>query len=191
MSHSAWGGRKRRYGYLFLAPTLAFLGAVIVLPLAHAFWTSLHRVRGLDQRFVGLDNYARVLADDAFWHSLAISLTFTGISVALHLLLGLALALLLDELRFARTALRIAFLTPWMVAPAVGATIWLWLLEPQFGVVNWLLRAAHVVAAPVAWLGEPLTAFAAVVAVDVWRGVPFVMLLMLAGLQTIPSEQYE
>ena len=83
------------------------------------------------------------------------------------------------------------FLTPWMVAPAVGATIWLWLLEPQFGVVNYLLQAAGIVAAPVAWLGEPGTAFASVIAVDVWRGVPFVMLLMLAGLQTIPAEQYE
>src|SRR6185437_2727705 len=86
---------------------------------------------------------------------------------------------------------RILFLTPWMVAPAIGATIWLWLLEPQFGVVNYLLRAAHVVSAPVAWLGEPGTALASVIVVDVWRGVPFVMLLMLAGLQTIPAEQYE
>jgi multiple sugar transport system permease protein len=191
MKRSAWDGRNRRYGYFFLAPTLLFLGAVIVLPLGHAFWTSLHRVRGLNVTFVGLANYQRILADDAFWHSLGISLAFTGASVGLHLLLGLALALLLDELRFARTALRIAFLTPWMVAPAVGATIWLWLLEPQFGVVNFLLRAAHVVTAPVAWLGEPVTALGAVIAVEVWRGVPFVMLLMLAGLQTIPAEQYE
>jgi multiple sugar transport system permease protein len=99
--------------------------------------------------------------------------------------------MLLAELRTARTALRIAFLTPWMVAPAVGATIWLWLLEPQFGVVNYLLRVAHVIHAPQAWLGEPATAFASIVAVDVWRGVPFVMLLMLAGLQTVPPEQYE
>ena len=184
-------GRHRRYGYLFLAPVIVFLAAVIVLPLAHAFWTSLHRVRGLTVTFVGLANYARALTDDAFWHSLRVSLAFTGTSVALHLVLGLALALLVNELRFARTALRIAFLTPWMVAPAVGATIWLWLLEPQFGVVNYLLRASGAVAAPVAWLGEPGTALAAVIAVDVWRGVPFVMLLMLAGLQTIPAEQYE
>ena len=191
MSRSAWGGRNRRYGYLFIAPVLAFLGAVIVLPLAHAFWTSLHRVRGLNTTYVGLANYERALADDTFWHSLGVSLTFTGISVVLHLVLGLGLALLLNELRFARTALRIAFLTPWMIAPAVGATIWLWLLEPQFGVVNYLLRAGGLVAAPVAWLGEPATALGAVVAVDVWRGVPFVMLLMLAGLQTIPAEQYE
>jgi multiple sugar transport system permease protein len=182
---------RRSAGYLFLAPVLLFLGAVIVLPLAHAFWTSLHRVRGLNRSFVGLANYTRALTDDGFWHSLGVSVAFTGSSVALHLLLGLLLALLLNELRFARTALRIAFLTPWMVAPAVGATIWLWLLEPQFGVMNWMLRATHLVAAPVAWLGEPGTALGAVIAVDVWRGVPFVMLLMLAGLQTIPAEQYE
>jgi len=183
--------RRRVAGYLFVAPAFLFLCAVVVLPLGYAFRTSLYRVRGLNRTFVGLDNYARVLGDDAFWHSLGVSLAFTASSVALHMLLGLALALLLDQLRYARTALRIAFLTPWMVAPAIGATIWLWLLEPQFGVVNYLLRVAHVVAEPVAWLGEPLTALAAVIAVDVWRGVPFVMLLMLAGLQTIPPEQYE
>jgi multiple sugar transport system permease protein len=78
-----------------------------------------------------------------------------------------------------------------MVAPAVGATIWLWLLQPQFGVVNYLLRVLHLASGPVAWLGEPGTALAAIIAVDVWRGVPFVMLLMLAGLGTIPVEQYE
>ncbi len=183
--------RHRRAGYAFVAPAALFLCAVIVFPLGHAFWTSLHRVRGLNATFVGFDNYARIFGDSPFWHSLFVSLAFTGSAVLLHLVLGLGLALVVNELRVGRTALRIVFLTPWMVAPAVGATIWLWLLEPQFGVVNYLLRAAGIVAAPVAWLGEPVTAFAAIVAVDVWRGVPFVMLLMLAGLQTIPADQYE
>jgi ABC-type sugar transport system permease subunit len=183
--------RRRLTGYAFVAPVFVFLCAVVVFPLVHAFWTSLLRVRGLRVTFVGLGNYASVLGDSAFWHSLWLSFAFTGVSVSLHMVLGLALALLLDELKGGRTALRIAFLTPWMVAPAVGATIWLWLLEPQFGVVNYLLRVAGVIDAPKAWLGEPLTAFASVVAVDVWRGVPFVMLLMLAGLQTVPVEQYE
>jgi len=182
---------RRRVGYAFVAPVFLFLCAVVVFPLAHAFWTSLQRVRGLNATFVGLQNYQKVLADGAFWHSLATSVEFTAACVALHMTLGLLLALLLDELRFARTALRIAFLLPWMVAPAVGATIWLWLLEPQFGVVNYLLQASGIVRAPVPWLGEPGLAFASVVAVDVWRGVPFVLLLMLAGLQTIPREQYE
>jgi multiple sugar transport system permease protein len=183
--------RRRRAGLAFVAPAAAFLAAVIVFPLGHAFWTSLHRVRGLNATFVGLGNYVRIFGDDAFWHSLGVSFAFTTCAVALHLAIGLALALVVNELRVGRTALRILFLTPWMVAPAVGATIWLWLLEPQFGVVNYLLRAAGIMAAPVAWLGVPVTAFASVVAVDVWRGVPFVMLLMLAGLQTIPVEQYE
>jgi multiple sugar transport system permease protein len=183
--------RRRRVGYMFVAPVFLFLCAVVVFPLTHAFWTSLQRVRGLNSTFVGTLNYQKALTDDAFWHSLAVSLEFTAACVVLHMALGLGLALILNELRFARTALRIAFLTPWMVAPAVGATLWLWLLEPQFGVVNYLLQAAGLVHAPVAWLGEPLSAFASVVAVDVWRGVPFVMLLLLAGLQTIPREQYE
>ncbi len=183
--------RRRLAGYAFVAPVALFLAAVVLFPLGHAFWTSLLRVRGLRTTFVGLANYATVLGDGAFWHSLGISAAFTTLSVALHMLLGLALALLLAELRHGRTALRIAFLTPWMIAPAVGATIWLWLLEPQFGVVNYLAHSAHLIDAPRAWLGEPLSAFLSVVAVDTWRGVPFVMLLMLAGLQTVPAEQYE
>jgi multiple sugar transport system permease protein len=183
--------RRRLIGYAFVAPVFLFLCAVVVFPLTHAFWTSLQRVRGLSSTFVGTQNYERVLTDEAFWHSLVVSAEFTAVCVVLHVTIGLGLALLLNELRFAKTALRIAFLTPWMVAPAVGATIWLWLLEPQFGVVNYLLQASGVIGAPLAWLGVPPLAFASVVAVDVWRGVPFVMLLMLAGLQTIPREQYE
>lgn len=195
MTTKAWTGRglarERWHGWYFLAPTLLFLACVILLPLAHAFWTSFHRIRGLSATFVGFANYARVLGDDVFWHSFQVSLGFVSISVAAHMILGLGLALALDRVRVARTALRILFLTPWMVAAAVGATIWLWLLEPQFGVVNYLLLSAGVIAQPVAWLGEPGPAFAAVTAVEIWRGVPFVMLLMLAGLQTIPAEQYE
>lgn len=191
MSGITWGRRGRWYAVAFLAPVMLFLGAVIVVPLVHALWTSLYRVRGLTRTFVGLANYERILGDDAFWHSLGVSFAFTAVSVALHLVLGLGLALLLNELRTGRTALRILFLTPWMVAPAVGATIWLWLLEPQFGVANHLLQRAGIIAAPLAWLGEPGLAFGSIVAVEVWRGIPFVMLLMLAGLQTIPVEQYE
>jgi multiple sugar transport system permease protein len=191
----AWTGRglkaERWYGYLFIAPVFLFLCLVIVFPLGHAFWISLHRTRGLNTSFVGLENYARILADEAFWNSVRVSLAFTTICVGLHMLLGLGLALLLDRITVARAALRIAFLTPWMIAPSIGATIWLWLLEPQFGVVNYLFGAVGLTGGNRAWLGEPALAFWSVVAVDVWRGVPFVMLLLLAGLQTIPQEQYE
>lgn len=192
---AVWRGaglrRERFHGYLFIAPAFLLLAAIILYPLIHAFQTSLHRTRGLRIDFIGLGNYEKVLAEPAFWDSLAVSFAFTGIAVALHVALGLALALLLNEVRFLKTAIRIAFLTPWMVAPAIGAIIWMWLLEPQFGVVNYLLRSAGLISEYQVWLGEPALAFGSIVAVDVWRGVPFIMLLMLAGLQGIPREQYE
>jgi multiple sugar transport system permease protein len=183
--------RERWHGYLFIAPVFVLLGVVIVYPLGQAFWISLHRTRGLNTLFVGMQNYTRVLADEAFWNAFHVSLAFTGICVVAHVLLGLGLALLLHRVRRLRGVLRVAFLAPWMVAPAIGATVWLWLLEPQFGVLNYLLQSLGVIAAPKIWLGEPALAFGAIVVVDVWRGIPFVMLLMLAGLQTIPTEQYE
>ena len=191
----AWTGRglrrERWHGYFFLAIPLLYLAGVVLLPLLEAVRSSTFRIRGLRATFVGLDNYARVLGDAAFWNALSVSFRFTAISVVLHLALGLGLAMLVAECGRARTTLRIALLTPWMVAPAIAATIWLWLLEPQFGVLNWLLRAARLIAENRSWLGEPGLAFGAIVAVDVWRGVPFMMLLLGAGLATIPKEQYE
>lgn len=187
----ARGGAERWTGYLFIAPAFLFMGAVIVVPLGRALWTSFERIRGLNVSFVGLDNYRRVLSSEEFWNSLAVSLSFTALCVAMHMAIGLGVALLLNRIAHAKAALRIAFLTPWMVAPAIGATIWLWLLEPQFGVVNYLLSSIGLIDGNKAWLGEPALAFGSIVAVDVWRGAPFVMLLLLAGLQTIPLEQYE
>jgi len=100
-------------------------------------------------------------------------------------------ALFLNTLRRGRTTIRLAFLTPWMVTPVIGAIAWVWLLDPHFGVVNHLLRSVGLIAANQVWLGEPALALWSVIAVDVWRGFPFVMLILLAGLQTVPKEEYE
>ncbi len=190
-----WRGRglrrERWHGYGFIAPAYLFLAAIVLVPLGDAAWTSLLRIRGLSSRFVGLDNYANILADDAFWNALRITAVFTVVCVFLHLLLGFGLALLLNRAGRLRGLLRLALLLPWMIAPAIGATIWLWLLDTQFGVVNYLLTSLRLMAAPQVWLGEPNLALGSVMAVDIWRGVPFVMLLLMAGLLGIPAEQYE
>jgi ABC-type sugar transport system permease subunit len=183
--------REQRLGYLFVAPMLLFLLGIIFFPLAHAFTTSLYREAGVNVRFVGLGNYRRLLEDEAFWNSLRVSVVFTTASVALHLAVAMPLALFLNQLRRGRTTLRLLFLTPWMVTPVIGATAWVWLLEPHFGVVNYLLRSLGLISAYKIWLGEPALALGSVVAVDVWRGFPFVMLILLAGLQTVPREEYE
>ena len=183
--------RERWLGYLFVAPMLLFLFGIIFFPLGHAFVTSLYREAGVNVRFVGARNYTRLLEDEAFWNSLRVSLTFTGLSVSLHLVVGMPVALFLNQLRKGRAALRLAFLTPWMVTPVIGAIAWVWLLDPHFGVVNYLLTSMGLMGGNKVWLGEPLLALGSIVAVDVWRGFPFVMLILLAGLQTVPKEQYE
>ncbi len=183
--------RERWLGYLFVAPMLLFLLGIIFFPLGHAFVTSLYREAGVNIRFVGLGNYTRLLDDAAFWNSLRVSVVFTVASVALHLLVALPVALFLNQLRRGRTAIRLAFLTPWMVTPVIGAIAWVWLLDPHFGVANHLLRSVGLIAANKVWLGEPGLALGSIIAVDVWRGFPFVMLILLAGLQTVPKEEYE
>ncbi len=190
-----WAGqglrRERWLGYLFLLPMLVFLLGIIVFPLGHALVTSLYRETGVRVRFVGAGNYLRLLDDPAFWNSLRVSALFTTLSVVLHLLLGMPVALFLNQLRRGRTTLRLSFLTPWMVMPVIGAIAWVWLLDPHFGVLNYLLRSAGLIAADKIWLGEPDLALGSVIAVEVWRGFPFVMLILLAGLQTVPKEEYE
>lgn len=194
-NRQGWTGqglkREQRLGYVFVAPMLLFLFGIIFFPLGHAFWTSLYREAGVNIRFVGLGNYTRLLDDPIFWNSLRVSVVFTAASVALHLIVAMPVALFLDQLRRGRTTLRLLFLTPWMVTPVIGATAWVWLLEPHFGVVNYLLRSAGLITAYKIWLGEPRLALGSIITVDVWRGFPFVMLILLAGLQTVPREEYE
>ena len=183
--------RERWHGLLFLAIPLLYLAGVVLLPLVQAVYSSTLRIRGMNASFVGLGNYVRVLGSEAFWTSMGVSVRFTAACVALHIVLGFGLALLLESVGRARTILRLILMTPWMVAPAIAATIWLWLFEPHFGVINYLLSLVGLSQSGQSWLGEPGAAFAAAVLVDVWRGTPFIMLLLSAGLQMVPREQYE
>ena len=183
--------RERWYGYLYLAPAAILIVLLIATPLAQAFWTSLFRTRGLRSDFVGLENYVRLFTRSEFWDSLQVSLIFTVSCVTAHMVLGLGLALLLNQVVFARTALRLGLLAPWIVAPSIGAVIWVWMLDPQFGVINYLLLSAGLLSTAQTWLADPDLALLSVIVVDIWRGTPFVMLLLLAGLQGIPRDQYE
>lgn len=144
---------------------LLFLLGIIVFPLAHAVITSLYREAGVTVRFVGAQNYTRLLDDAAFWNSLRVSVVFTAASVGLHLVIAMPVALFLNQLRRGRTTLRLAFLTPWMVTPVIGAIAWVWLLDPHFGVVNHLLRSVGLIAANQVWLGEPGLALGSIIAV--------------------------
>lgn len=186
------GIRRERYlGYLFVAPMLIFLLLVVLFPLASVFVTSLYRESGVNVRFVGLGNYTRLVDDELFWNGLRVSVAFTVLAVLLHVAIGMPIALFLNQARRGQTALRLAMLAPWMMAPVIGAIIWVWLLDPHFGVVNYVLDSLGLIREYQTWLADPGLAFAAIIAVDVWRGFPFIMLIILAGLQAVPKDEYE
>ncbi len=146
---------------------------------------------GLVTRFAGLDQHARLWGDGRFWSALRNTAVLTGASVALEAVLGTAVALLLHERIRGRGLLRAVTLLPWALPTAVMALAWAWIFNDAFGVANDLLVRAGVLEAPIAWLGRPAGAMAAIVLAEVWKTTPFVAVIVLAGLQGIPESVLE
>jgi len=177
----------RRQAYLLITPAALVLAAVAAYPLLASVWLSLHHSILVfhDQRYVGLGNFRSLAHDARFWSALDHTACFTAIAVALELLLALPVAQLLHEARRGRGALRAAVLIPWALPTAVSAKLWVWLLMPGLGLFHRIWPGHQM-----NWLGTPVGALAAAILVDVWKTTPFVALLVLAGLQTIPEDLY-
>jgi multiple sugar transport system permease protein len=180
--------------YTFLAPALLLLLALLVYPLGQVIRMSFFDVTPRAERWVGLENYRRLLANPAFWDAFLHTVWFTLGTVALHLGIGMALALLLHSRIDARVrnVFRGLLIVPWLFAPTVAGMIWVLILNP-FGILNGFLAALGILGASetINWLGSPSTSLLAVTAVNVWRAFPFAMVMLLAGLQAIPDELYE
>ncbi len=184
------GRWPRRYtGLAFVAPTLVVLGAVVAFPVADAVWLSFTKTRGQTQTFVGLANYARLIGDSDFWLALKNATLFTTGSVFGHLAVGLATAVLLNQIIPFRQLFRIITLVPWTLAAVVVAMTWRWMLDPQLGIINAILVGVGVRGVP--WFDNPHLALLAIVVTNIWRGFPFASIALLAALQAIPKEQYE
>ncbi len=180
--------------WLYLAPTLGLLGAVAGWPLARTAYLAFTDADLADPgraRWIGLENFVFLAEDPDWWLAFANSLLFTGVSVSAELVLGLAFALVLDASFRGRGLLRAAVLLPRAIPTVVSAQLWGWMFNDLYGVVNAALTGIGLLHAPVAWLADPPTALGAVIVADVWKTTPFVALLLLAGLQTIPREVYE
>lgn len=179
-----WRERIGRYGYL--APAALFAASIALVPILVTFWLSFRRqmpIFGIS-RFVGLENYRFLLEDARFWNALGNTAYFVAFSVVLELGLGLAFALLLNRQFRGRAVARALVLIPWAVPNVVAARFWEWVYNADFGVLNYLLGIK------INWLGDPLWALHAAILADVWKTTPFVVLLLLAGLQVIPEELY-
>ena len=186
--------RRRLEPYLYLAPAFIAVLGVVVYPLIYTFGLSLFDVNLLQlarARFVGVGNYLDLLTSGTFWHSLLITAGYTLGTVVLSLVLGLGTALLLNRPYRLRTLARAAIILPWATPWLVTCLIWYVLLNPQFGLINAILKSLGVVQSGQSFLYQSSTALPAVILVTAWRLFPMATLLLLAGLQGISREQYE
>jgi multiple sugar transport system permease protein len=187
-------GPRRELGtaYAFVLPLLAVILLFVVVPVLGTFWTSLFRdVTYLPAKFVKLANYRRLVGDPNFWRSLRFTVLFLATSVPVEMVLGIVFALILNERLKFRNALRATVLIPWAVPTIVAARTWELIYNYSYGLANYIVGLLHLSEAPVNWLGSPASAFFALVIADVWKTTPFVAIILLAGLQTIPEEIYE
>lgn len=179
-------------GYAFMLPAVIIILGLVAYPIVEAMYLSLTDARvGEAGQLVGFANYAALLRDSVFVQALANSVLFTVVSVTIKTVLGLAVALLLNQKFLAQRWLRGTILLPWVIPSTFGVLAWLWILNYNLGTLNWLLQALHVISSPIAWLSSPILARGAVILVNVWRGLPFFAITLLAGLVAIPSELYE
>ncbi|ATG74209.1 ABC transporter permease [Zobellella denitrificans] len=194
--------RRARVAWVLVAPAMILLAAVAGWPLLRTLFYSLTDA-ALDApheyHFVGLANYLEltdsgaygVLADPLWWQAVGNTLWFTGVSVSLELVLGMLLALLMNQTFRGQGLVRTAILVPWAIPTIVTAKMWGWMFHDQFGVVNDLLLRVGLIDQPLAWIASPSLSMWAVVLADVWKTTPFMALMLLAALQLIPKDLYE
>ena len=186
--------KQRRLAWYLIIPAVLVVVLVIGYPLLQVIVYSFlnYKLDGVTPAsFAGLENYALVLADPDWWRAVWNTLIFTFFSVTLETILGLVVALVANAKFKGRTFFRIAILIPWAIPTVVSSQIWKWMFNDVYGVVNLLLTNFHIIPEKIAFLATPETAIPVIIAVDVWKTVPFMALLILAGLQTIPSDMYE
>ncbi len=186
-------GRDWPVAYLFAAPLVLLLFGLIGYPLVYAFWMSFNNMVGIrNTGFVGLDQYTRLWQDDYFRRSVQITVQFAVVSVFFKLCAGMIAALLLHRKGRFRSIFTGLVLLPWIVPEVVAALTWRGLYDPVFGGFNMLIRTLWDPAHPgVPWLGDHRIALPAMIVVNVWKGIPFFTIIMLAGLKSIPADLYD
>jgi multiple sugar transport system permease protein len=177
---------EARAGAYLVAPALVLLSALLLVPQVHALALTFFE----DGLFVGLRHY-RMLATTQPGGAIANTLVFTAGSVIASLGLGFGIALLLDRRTRARRLVRTLAIAPFVIPPIVGAFSWKMMLDPNFGVVNYLLTLVGVPMGRIEWLSDPRLAMASVILADVWMNTPYVMLILLAGLQSLPRSPFD
>mgnify|MGYP005818742951 CR=1 FL=1 len=179
-------------GYVLISPAVFLMLVLLAYPFVLAVWISLtDRVLGEPGKFIWFGNFLKLLQDKLFLETVWNSFIYTISTICLKMLLGVILALLLNQDIPCRNLVRGLILMPWIVPTSLSVLTWLWMFDSLFSVVNYILLGAGLIAKKVPWLGDPFWAMVSVIIVNTWRGLPFFAVSFLAGLMTIPRELYE
>jgi multiple sugar transport system permease protein len=181
--------------YLFIAPTVLLIVSFLFYPMLNVFYFSLQNYnpsKPFYNSFAGLDNFVKIFTDDPlFVQSLWISAKWVVVEVVLQLIFGLLVALVLNQSFRLRAFFRTAAIIPWAISGVITATMWSFLYSEHNGMINDLMMQMNLIHSPIAWLGDTTWVFFSIILAELWRGIPFFTITMLAALQTIPNELYE
>ena len=186
--------RETFANYTYLLPAAVCLGGTVLFPILKAIHMSLYQnvlSRPQDYHFIGPGNYLRMIHDPTFWLTLKNSFVWVVCSVSIQFVLGFLGALLLNAEFKGRAFYRTLNLLPWIIPGVVVGLLWEYLYQPNYGPINDILRRVGLLTVPIAWLSDLNLAMPAVIFANVWRGIPFFSIMILAGLQAIPDEVYE
>jgi multiple sugar transport system permease protein len=185
-------GKSQLSGYLFILPSVITLMVLVTYPLVYGGYISFFNTNLVNKwDFVGLVHYYEIFRNLEFLNTIFLTLKFTLLTVGGHLIIGLVLAILLNRKLPGQTLFRAILILPWLLPEVVVAVLWKWLFNPMYGLINYYLFKLQLVSEPVSWLSNVSVAFGAVVLVCIWKGFPMLMLMILAGLQTISEDLYE
>ena len=184
--------RESVLAFWLLVPTLALLTLFIAYPFVRGLWLSLtNSVVGVPGEFVGLKNFEKIWHDTIFRTAALNTFVYTGITTVFKLALGLWLALLLNRHFRGKAWVRAFILLPFIIPTVLSTLAWKWMFDPTFSVFNWLFWKLSIINQRINWLGDPELAMGSIMLVNVWRGVPFYAISLLAGLQTINPDLHE
>jgi len=179
-------------GFWFMMPAAAFLILFLAYPLGLGVWLSFTDARlGRGGEFVGIENYEYLRDDSIFWLSVFNTLLYTSVASVIKFAVGLYLALLLNERLPFKAIIRAVVLIPFIVPTVLSAIAFWWLFDPQFSIISWSLKKMHLITTNIDFLGDVWNARWSVIFANIWRGVPFVAITLLAGLQTVSPSLYE
>ncbi|UCF84003.1 MAG: sugar ABC transporter permease [Desulfobacteraceae bacterium] len=182
----------QKAGLVLIAPSIFLICALLVYPVVYGVWLSFFKKHSFfpEQRFVGLANYLYLLKDSEFWMSVWYGTVYSVSTIALQIIVGVIAALILNEAFKGRNFVRGVILFPYVIPTVVAIILWKWLLNNQFGLVNYLLMAVGIIEDPLSWMGKDHI-MTSLIIISVWEFFPFVVLSVLARMQSIPPVLYE